>query len=446
MEIDFDGTNQQPANNGGQAAPNDKNPMNAPDINGGSNGAADINAQNNNNQPTPPPTNPPANQPGNNNNGGDNGNQYQQGQQQVANGNQVSSTGELEVGSQVEFDGQVYTVAENGDLIDANNNVFKAAADVKDWIKSLEVEEGDDTELNLANIQKAIGLDIIGEDGNPIEYTDDVNGIKAYVNDVIANSYAEAEQAAYTRIYNDNPLVKSFIDYITIYGDARGFGEVPDRSGVELDKDNEVQQQNIILMAAQEFGNMSVNENYIKYLKDSGALYDEAKSCLEALQEKDKQVREQIAQQAKAQEEDEIERANQYYNYVNNLIKGRTIGQYSLPETFVKEVNGQKVTVNLDDFYDFVSRPVTDNEGNTYNSAAEMLFDNLPFEKQVEMNMINNWLLFTGGTYKDIVDMAIKENQVKVLKLKTKQQSTNGTVRITKPTNNKFDANDLVFD
>ena len=447
MEIDFDGTNQQPANNGGQAAPNDKNPMNAPDINGGTNGAADINGQNNNNQPTPPPTNPPANQPNNNNNnGGDNSNQGQQSQQQGANGNQVSSTGELEVGSQVEFDGQVYTVAENGDLVDANNNVFKAAADVQDWIKSLEVEEGDDTELNLANIQKAIGLDIIGEDGNPIEYTDDVNGIKAYVNDVIANSYAEAEQAAYTRIYNDNPLVKSFIDYITIHGDAKGFGEVPDRSGVELDKDNEVQQQNIILMAAQEFGNKSVNENYIKYLKDSGALYDEAKSCLEALQEKDKQVREQIAQQAKAQEEAEIERANQYYNYVNNLIKGRTIGQYSLPETFVKEVNGQKVTVNLDDFYDFVSRPVTDNEGRTYNSAAEMLFDKLPFEKQVEMNMINNWLLFTGGTYKDIVDMAIKENQVKVLKLKTKQQSTNGTVRITKPTNNKFNANDLVFD
>ena len=48
-----------------------------------------------------------------------------------------------------------------------------------------------------------------------------------------------------------------------------------------------------------------------------------------------------------------------------------------------------------------------------------MLFNQLPFEKQVEMNMINNWLLFTGGTYKDIVDMAIKENQVKVLKLKT---------------------------
>ena len=75
-----------------------------------------------------------------------------------------------------------------------------------------------------------------------------------------------------------------------------------------------------------------------------------------------------------------------------------------------------------------------------------MLFNHLPFEKQVEMNMINNWLLFTGGTYKDIVDMAIKENQVKVLKLKTKQQSTNGTVRITKPTNNKFNDNDLVFD
>ena len=43
------------------------------------------------------------------------------------------------------------------------------------------------------------------------------------------------------------------------------------------------------------------NDNYIKYLKDSGGLYDEAKAQLEALVEKDKQVRQQIAQQAEAQ-------------------------------------------------------------------------------------------------------------------------------------------------
>ena len=444
MEIDFDGTNQQPANNGGQAAPNDKNPMNAPDINGGSNGAADINAQNNN-QPTPPPTNPPANQPDNNNNGGDNGNQGQQGQQQGANGNQVSSTGELEVGSQVEFDGQVYTVAENGDLIDANNNVFKAAADVQDWIKSLEVEEGDDTELNLANIQKAIGLDIIGEDGNPIEYTDDVNGIKAYVNDVIANSYAEAEQAAYTRIYNDNPLVKSFIDYITIHGDARGFGEVPDRSGVELDKDNEVQQQNIILMAAQEFGNKSVNENYIKYLKDSGGLYDEAKAQLQALVEKDAAVRKDIEAQAQAQREAEAKSVSDYWNKVNNVIDSRIIAGYKLPESFTKEVNGQKVIITPNDFYNYLSKATeTDTDGNKVTGYQRDL-NKLTDDEYLNRELLDAWLMFTGGTYKDLIAMAVNEDKVRQLRVKSKEQRSTKTVKVIKKQGGKVDMNDIVL-
>jgi len=438
MDIDFDGTNQQPVNNGGTAPNNDNNPMAAPDINGGNNGATDINSQNS--QPTTPSTNQqvtePTTPPANTNNN-----------QQEADNNQQPSTGELTVGSQVQFDGQTYTVAENGDLVDANNNVFKSAADVQDWIKSLEIDDSNDNgEINIDNIQKAVGLEITGEDGNPIEYTNDAEGIKAYINDVVTNACHEVEQATINRIYNDNPLVKSFIDYITINGSAKGFGEIPDRSNVNLDKDNEAQQENIILAAAQEFGNKSVNENYIKYLKDSGALYDEAKSCLEALQQKDEQVRQQLEEQARQEEENQIKQATEYYNYVNNLIKGGTIGEYAIPETLVREVNGQKITVNRDDFFDFVSRPITDNEGNKYNSTADMIYAHLPFEKQVEMNMINDWLLFTGGTYKDLVDMAIKENQVKVLKLKSKQQGTKGTVRITKPTDNKFNANDLVFD
>lgn len=438
MDIDFDGTNQQPSNNGSTAPNNDNNPMAAPDINGGNNGATDINNQNN--QPATPPTNQqvtePTTPPASNDNN-----------QQQADNNQQHSTGELAVGSQVEFDGQTYTVAENGDLIDADNNVFKAAADVQDWIKSLEVDDSnDDGEISLGSIQKAIGLEITGTDGNPIEYTNDAEGVNAYINDVITNACHEVEEATINRIYGDNPLIKSFIDYVTITGSAKGFGEIPDRSNVNLDKDNETQQENIILAAAQEFGNKSVNENYIKYLKDSGALYDEAKSCLEALQQKDAQVRQQLEEQARQEKENQVKQATEYYNYVNDLIKGGTIGQYAIPETLVREVNGQKITVNRDDFFDFVSRPITDNEGNQYNCAADMIYAHLPFEKQVEMNMINNWLLFTGGTYKDLVDMAIKENQVKVLKLKSKQQGTKGTVRITKPTNNKFNANDLVFD
>ena len=47
--------------------------------------------------------------------------------------------------------------------------------------------------------------------------------------------------------------------------------------------------------------------------------------------------------------------------------------------------------------------------------------------------------MYTGGTYEDLVKMAINEEKVKTLKLVTKQNKGRGTVRITKPasTNHK---------
>ena len=62
------------------------------------------------------------------------------------------STGELEPGTNVEFDGQTYTVDANGNLVDKDNKIFKEAKDVKSWMDSLQVEEPTD-EINLAAIQ-----------------------------------------------------------------------------------------------------------------------------------------------------------------------------------------------------------------------------------------------------------------------------------------------------
>ena len=64
-----------------------------------------------------------------------------------------------------------------------------------------------------------------------------------------------------------------------INGTPKGFGDIPDRSGIVIDPENKMQQEAIIRMAAKEFGNESLNDNYIKYLNDSGSLFDEAKRC-----------------------------------------------------------------------------------------------------------------------------------------------------------------------
>ena len=354
-----------------------------------------------------------------------------------------SSTGGLDVGTNVEFEGKKYTVAENGDLVDADGKVFKEAKDVDEWIKSLEVDEPG-AEVNIENIRKAMNIDITDENGNPVEFTDDIEGVKNYINSAIELKSNEVASAAVNKVFVDNPILKQFVDYLTVNGgDPRGFGERPDRSGITVDEKSEEQQIAIIKAAAREFGNASLNDNYIKYLKDSGGLYDEAKAQLANLQNADKERDEAYAKQAEAQRQQQEAETIAYWKGIKDTIDKREIGGYKLPESLVKEVNGQKVTVTPNDFYDYLSRGIKDEDGNIATAYERALANQSP-EEATNQELLSAWLMFTGGTYKDLVKMAINNEQVKTLKLVSKGNKGHGAVRITKPQTNNNKAIDNI--
>ena len=381
-----------------------------------------------NDEPKTPIDNNPANpNPGEGNNGSGNPSN--------------SSTGELEAGTQIEYDGATYTVAENGDLVDAEGKVFKAAADVKDWMDSLET---DDDSLSIDAIQAALGVEVTDDAGKPVEFTNDAEGVKAYVNSVIDIKSNEIAQGAINKLYADNPLLRQFVDYVQITGSPRGFGEIPDRSGIQLDKDNEAQLIYVIKMAAHEFGNKSMNDNYIKYLKDTGSLYDVAKEQLAALVQSDKEYRANIEKQAAAARAKEQEDINTYWNNVNKIIGSRLIAGYKLPESIVKEVDGKKQTFTPDDFYNYLSRQVeVDANGNRLTGYQKDL-SSLSDEDLLNRELIDAWLMFTGGSYKDLVDMAIKEEQVRVLRLKAKAQKSAKPIKpVVKPNSSKVNLEDI---
>ena len=416
------------AANGGQQGNSE-----ATDLNGGGND--DITGKDNQGQGSEGNGDGQGNQEGN---GEGNGAEDKQGGQQDNN----SSTGELVAGDNVEFEGATYTVAENGDLVDKDGKVFKEAKDVKEWMESLQ-EETDDT-ISLETIQDAFGQTIVGEDGKPVEFTNDAAGVQAYVKAVVDLQRNEIAEGAVNKLYADNPLLKQFIDYVQVNGSPRGFGELPDRTGWQIDKDNAAQQETIVRMAAREFGNASLNDNYIKYLKDTGGLYDEAVNQLRALQDKDKTVKAEIEQRAnaaRAQEQQEIET---YWNKVNDVINGRTIAGYKLPDSFVKEVDGKKQTLTPTDFYNYLSRQTeVDADGNRITGYQKDLA-NESDDDYLARELITAWLMFTGGTYKDLATMAIKENEVRTLKLKSKENRAHKTVKVTKPAS-KSSVDDIVL-
>ena len=363
---------------------------------------------------------------------------------------QSSSTGGLDAGTQLDIDGKPYTVDGKGNIVDDKGNVFKQASEVNDWLKTVQTSNGDDEpddkEITVAAIQKALGVEITDENGNPTEFTNDAAGVKSYVEDVINLKSAELQQAAVNKVFNDNPLLKQFADYLVVNnGNPYGFGQLPDRSTIELDKTNETQQEAIIRMAAQEFGNKAVNDNYIQYLKQTGGLYDEAKVQLANLVEKDNNLRKQLeteAEQRRAQEEQEIDK---YWNNVNNVIDSGIVGGYKLPESFVKEVNGTKVTLNRKDFFNYLSKPaVTDEQGNTMTGYQRDLA-NLSDEDALAKEMLDAWLMFTGGTYKDLINMAVKEDNVRKLKIMSEKQRNAKSIKIVTKRSGKTDINDLML-
>lgn len=360
------------------------------------------------------------------------------------------STGGLEPNSQIEYDGQIYTVDDKGNIVDDKGQIFKEAKDVEAWLKENEIvddtKEENNNEIDIKSIQEAFGIEVTDEQGKPVEFTNDTEGLKSYVDSVINIKSKDIQEATINSFLDNNPLVAEFIDYVQVNnGSPVGFGTLPDRSKVQLNKDNEQQQEYIIRMAAREFGNASLNDNYIKYLKDSGGLYDEAKAQLEALVEKDKQVRERIAQQAEAQRQQDKQDLIDYWKNVNSIIESRNIAGYKLPESFTKEVDGKKVIITPNDFFDYLTRrTVTDEEGNRITPYQRDL-NAISEQEELNKDLLDAWLMFIGGTYKDLVDMAIKEDNVRKLRIKSKEQRTIKPIKIVKKAGGKVDINDIVL-
>ena len=225
-DIDFTG-------NDGGITPPPSNPQDSPDINGGK--GKDINDNGNPDKDNPDGDTEPS-----------------------ANGGEVKgekdnnpSTGELEEGTNIELDGVTYTVDKDGNVVDADGKIFKEAKDVQEWLKTFNVDNQnpEDKELSIASIQKAIGEEIVDEKGQPVEFTNDVEGVKSYIDNVIALRSNELQQAAVNKVFNDNPILAQFANYLAVNGSPKGFGEMPDRSGIKLDANNEEQQIAIIILS-----------------------------------------------------------------------------------------------------------------------------------------------------------------------------------------------------
>lgn len=343
---------------------------------------------------------------------------------------------ELKEGYTLTVEDKTYTVDKDGNLVDEQGNVFKKAEEVKDWLKEFSVEDDDNTEIDLAKIQEALDYEVTDEDGNAIEYENNIEGIKAYINDVIETSKLEHYETAVNTLYQKYPILKEVLDYYIANGNSlEGFTETPDRSNIQIDDNNEEQQIEIIKTLWKEQGIKGDVQQYIDYLKSTKTLYSTSQSALQTLQEIDEDNRKAFEAEAERKQQEDYEREVQHWTNIKNIIDSKEIAGYKIPDNITISRNGQKVSVTPNDFFNYLYR--VDNENKSMyqrDLEAEDPKDSL------NDAILRAYLKFTGGSYADLVNMAINQEKVNNLKLKAKQTGSK-SIKIAKPANTKPNGN-----
>lgn len=344
----------------------------------------------------------------------------------------------LEEGTAIEVDGKTYTVDSKGNLVNEDGTIFKEAKDVNDWIKSFdEVKEEDPSAtVNIENIQKLIDIEVVDDNDKPIEFENTPEGVKSYIDVILEIKQQEHYETAINTLCQKYPFIEDMINYYHANGNSiEGFNQVRDLSGIEVDDNNESQQESIIRTAWKEQNRRGDVNGYIQYLKSSGTLAATAKEELEALKQADNEYRKQMAKKAEEAENARIAEMESYWKGVENVINSRNIAGYTIPENITITRNGQKISATPKDFFNYIY--LQDRDGlSAYQKDLQAQDRNATRDDAI----LKAYLMFTGGNYSDLVNMAINKEKVKTLKLKS-QQKTNNSVRVIKPKNGNDNKN-----
>jgi hypothetical protein len=378
---------------------------------------------------------------GNGNGDGNNGDANKDKQTSSSTGGQTKDTKnpddvnanehDLEEGTVIEDGDNKYTVDKDGNLIDDKGNIFKAKNEVAAYLKEFEVEDtSNEDKIDVKLIQELVGVSVTSEDGKPVTFDNTPQGVASYVQSVLDLKRDEFAKAGVNKLFEDYPIVGDFLNYYVANGNSfEGFGELRDRSGIEVDENNVSQQEAIVREAFKEFNRRGNVDKYIQYLKDSNELFNVAKEELEALQKADNDVREANAKEALRVKAEEEKQLVEFWNGVKECIDKRQIAGYRIPETVIIERNGKQISTTPEDFFNYVYQ-VDDKGLSRYENDLMKLS---PAERRDE-ELLKAWLKYTGKGYDSLIEMAVSDKEAKKLKLTASQRkSTRGAIKITKP-------------
>jgi hypothetical protein len=327
----------------------------------------------------------------------------------------------------VEIDGVIYKLNENGDAITDDGNIFMDKAKLTE-LANVPVE------TEITNIAKIVNVQPLDDKGTPIEYENTVDGIAQYINDVVNVRSQEVAQSIEQQFFEQNPdLYQVYLHKLTT-GSIEGFNEHTDWSNIDIATAEEDVLKSIIIANETRKGTDKGRAEYLANLiKADGKLKEQSIFAQKELADYNKEYQNNalaIQQQREAEETAEI---NAYWNNVEHSVKSGklTLGEdtFKLPQVFrIKQVDGKVTTATNQDFLDYMNKTkVFEIEGKQYE-LTQNYYDSLVenSKRTHEHDVYDALKRFVKGDVSQFIQEQVKQNEVKRLILSTKQDNKRG--------------------
>lgn len=347
-----------------------------------------------------------------------------------------------EDGNNIEIDGIVYSLDENGNAVDSDGNIKFT----KEQIASME-EETDDNKPTLSDnyidaISKLSGIIIKDEKGNDIKYDSTVEGFAKRESDIKALGEKEGFEKGFNKYLAANPDIASIIEYKNKFGTIEGYSANKDFSKVEIIDDEELLKDLIYKAEIQKGTSPERAKRIVEFAKANNTLKDDATESLEWLRKHQADEIAAIKAKEEADYKAEIEKEIKFYGvsyeddgkvkiydapgslYDLVVVKGQ-IGEYAIPQEGlrIKTNDGEKL-ISRQELFDYFSRPIKEINGMVYSQAQLDEIVRLSNPAELAMRFIMN----LNGGVEQLIKTTIAKQEVKRLKSMTSKPNRNNGI------------------
>jgi len=239
-----------------------------------------------------------------------------------------AAEGASEEVTEVEIEGVTYSINEEGNAVNENNEVVYTV----EQLAEMEEEEEISSEFKLAELSSIQPVD---DKGEPIQYEATDEGRRQYIEDVYTAGGIDRANKILEERYAANPLLKTVTDYIIANGSLDGFSEQPYTRNPITKDSTEEDMIATIRQARKMKGDTEIEiAQAISWAKSDNKLSDLASTSDAYLTQYEQHQKKQLAEQAAQVEQARIAKNQQYVNtLINTISKGEL------------DINGQKVNI-----------------------------------------------------------------------------------------------------